>query len=85
MKKADKMFEKLGYTKVEEGPIVIAYEKYEDQGGFTKSIDFYHKTSGNHLVMSYQKEVNQDGFSNSVGITIPEIKAIRRKLKELKW
>ena len=85
MKKADKMFEKLGYKKVEEGPIVIAYEKYEAQGCFTKSIDFYRKVSGNHLVMSYQKEVNQDGFSNSVGITIPEIKAIRRKLKELKW
>ena len=85
MKKADKMFEKLGYKKVEEGPIVIAYEKYEAISDYTKAIDFYHKTSGNHLVMSYQKGVNQDGFSNSVGITIPEIKAIRRKLKELRW
>ena len=85
MKKADKMFEKLGYTKVEEGPIVIAYEKYDAINDYTKVIDFYHKTSGNHLVISHEKKVNTDGFSNSVGLTIPEIKAIRRKFKELKW
>jgi hypothetical protein len=85
MKIADKMFEKLGYTKVEGSDFDIAYEKTDHKFGFIHVIEFGHKASGNHLVHSYEKAVNTDGFTNSVGLTIPEIKAIKRKFKELKW
>ena len=85
MKKADKMFGRLGYTGVDSNAYVIAYEKPIEEFGYTKVIEFIYKRSGEHIVCSYQKGVNGDGFNNSVGLTIPEIKAIRRQLKELKW
>jgi hypothetical protein len=85
MKKADKMFEKLGYTKAEENNIIVVYTKPIPEYGYIHTIEFCHKARGNHHVSSYEEGVNKDGFSNSVALTIPEIKAIRRKFKELKW
>lgn len=83
--KADKIFEKLGYEKTHEGKTVIDYERKNEHFGFTQVIEFCHKSSGNHLVLSYQKGVNKYGFNNNVGLTLAEIKAINKKIKELKW
>ncbi len=85
MKIADKMFEKLGYQKVEDSNILVVYEKTIQQFGYTHVIEFCHKRSGNHHVISYQRGLNTDGFNNSIGLGIPEIKAIKRKIKELRW
>lgn len=85
MKIADKMFKKLGYTRNVGSNIVISYEKSDENFGYTKVIEFGHKRSGEHIVGSYQKGLNGDGFNNAVGLTIPEIKAIKRKFKELRW
>lgn len=85
MKKAVKMFNKLGYAYVDSNAYLVSYEKPIEEFGYTKVIEFIYKRSGEHIVCSYQKGVNGDGFNKSVGLTIPEIKAIRRQLKELKW
>lgn len=83
--KADKIFEKLGFEKTYEKNGVIDYERKNERFGFMQVIEFCRKSSGNHLVFSYQKGVNKDGFNNNVGLTLAEIKAINKKIKELKW
>ena len=85
MKIADKMFEKLGFKKLEESKFFVRYRKIITEHDYVHCIEFYHKADGNHIVHSLVAGINSDGFSNSVGVTIPEIKAIKRKFKELKW
>lgn len=85
MQKADKMFEKLGFWKSEESNFFVQYRKFIAEHSYVRCIEFYHKADGNHIVHSIEEGINSDGFSNSVGMTAPEVNAVRRKFKELRW
>lgn len=85
-KKADKIFEELGYVKNEEdcSEFFAAYEKEEKFG--IRRIDIYYKNKGKggHTIASYEKKINEDGFNNCCGMNAREAKACLRKMREMK-
>ena len=73
MTNADKMFEELGYKKVIDSELEIVY-----QYGNTVCITIaFYKIS--KMVQSYDEK------NKSLGLTMPELKAINEKVKELGW
>lgn len=73
MSKADKLFEELGYIKVEDRESHIEYRKNVDGDLF--EIDFWKED--NTVSKNYYRDM---GY-----ITMPELKAINLKCKELGW
>lgn len=73
MSKADKLFEKLGYIKVEDRESHIEYRKNVDGDLF--EIDFWKED--NTVSKNYYRDI---GY-----ITMQELQAINEKVKELGW
>lgn len=79
MKSAKEMFEKLGYEKVNEAPLLWQF----NDGGFIKNIEFS-KTLECITFSNY--EYYNDGKSQEEHrINIRELQAINQQIKELNW
>lgn len=79
-KTADKMFEELGYKRIEANHgCYIAYEHKEERGGMTASERIIIDTS--HNLYRYAK---MDKEERSCAITEAEDKAIHKKIEEMK-
>lgn len=72
MTEADNIFEKLGYTKHENERSV--YYKYKKFGNM---IDFNLRSKEIHF--------HSDGIDTIGSITLQELKAINKKVQELRW
>lgn len=82
-KRADKMFEKLGYEKCDlDSKFHACYRKKDWATGVIKRIDIYRKNYKNHVTIAYQEDVNSEGFNNAFCMTCPELKAAMAKLRE---
>lgn len=81
----DNAFRQLGFSKVEDGNIVVAYQKYDDDFDYMHRIELVHKANGNSLILSFQADVNKDGFNNTVGLTTKEAKLCAKKIKQKGW
>lgn len=80
LKRADKMFKKLGYTKIYETRDFVQYEKHIEQYGYTHCIDLGHKTAIPSIVQSYDK-----ADEHMSGMNKFEMLAAIRKMKEKGW
>ena len=78
MTNADKMFEELGYKKVKDSKLEVVYKDEETLLGdkFCITIAFYKISK---RVQTYDEK------NKSLAVTIPELKAINQKCKELGW
>lgn len=86
--KADKMFERLGYTKdlKNTSKFTATYTCSREWG--TESIEINHKnkdTGTGHQVICFQSVVNTDGFNNACGMNARVLKAALKKMRELGW
>ena len=77
MSKADEMFEKLGYEKIEESK---RYLRYSTDGRYGEHIDFEIK-----LQQIRCTRVTTQGNTHFRYFTMQELQAINEKVKELKW
>lgn len=73
-KTADEMFKELGYEKIVESNVKINYEKYGQF--FDKEIVFG---------LIDKIVVTELGTGESANLNMPELQAINKKCKELKW
>lgn len=82
-KRADKMFQELGYEKCDlDSKLHACYRKKDRITGTFKRIDIYRKSTMEHVVIAYQEDVNSEGFNNAFSITRLELKAATAKLRE---
>ena len=80
-KSADEMFEELGYKKILDSDLEAKYEYSETLMG-DKILQIIVFAKIGKIVFSY------DGYSNNrtvYGLGIKELKAINKKVEELKW
>lgn len=81
-KLADKKFERLGFTKIQESDLSVSYEKRISDFNYTQCIDIIcHKKNVPNIAISYQADVNSEGFNNAVGLSAAELKAVLLKMK----
>lgn len=76
MTNADKMFEELGYKKAEDNEDFITYQNKD----IAKLIEIY----CNRKTISVYEVIDNETLLTGE-ITIPELKAINQKCKELRW
>lgn len=74
MSKADEMFEKLGYEKIE----TFNGYLYTDETGFNIKI-----TNMKRIDLYYDEDV--EVYENLMQLTFEELQAINEKVKELGW
>ena len=79
MSKANKMFEELGYKKVEDNETEIVYEFNKILMG-DKCIHKLLFIKVSKLVFSFGEDLEEN-----YGFTMQELKAINKKVKELGW
>lgn len=92
IKKADKMFQKLGFVKIEEDKFNVTYDCCPDEGTYIQRICILHKSCGYDkkdycIIQSYDPclfDEKKIGNTN-VGLTFNQMKACIRKVKELGW
>ena len=91
MKRADKMFEKLGFTKLEENDYVIEYERdIVEFNNVKQKIEIVHKAKevdgGNCIIFSIDPDMfDQNEIGNvNIGMSTALMKACLRKVKEKK-
>ena len=92
LKKADKMFQSLGFTKTEENNFNVTYDCCSDDGTYIQRICILHKSCGYDgedycIVQSYDPNLfDEKKIGNiCVGMTLSQMKACLRKIKELRW
>lgn len=84
-KNADKLLEKLGFTKMYgESKDGASYYRENKEYNYIQRLDILHKANGFHLIQSYVEGTNSDGFNNCVGLIYPEMRAAMKKYRELK-
>ena len=76
MSKADKMFEELGYEKIETNDGLKNEIKYTRKSKYSTDIIFDLK----HFIIAFSREEG-----NRHAIIVNALKAINEKVKELKW
>lgn len=86
-KTVDEKFKEIGFRKVENGFIVVAYERYNEMFNYTQRIELCHKSTGMHIVHSYDVNLSDEkGIGNtSVGLTMYEMKLCIKKMKQMGW
>lgn len=72
MSEADKMFEKLGYTEVEQEKYTLIYKNYDLQKNIAINLEY-------RTISCY------DFYNGQRDITIEEFKVIKEMYKELRW
>lgn len=82
-KRADKMFQELGYEKCDlDSKLHACYRKKNEVTGTFKRIDIYRKSTMEHVAIAYQEDVNSEGFNNAFTMTRLELKAAMTKIQE---
>ena len=83
MSKADEMFEKLEYKKIQYSNGYIFYYQLnglDEQFGFEFQEDKYNKSKSEIYPVCYGRKGDE-----AIPITIQELQAINEKIKELRW
>ena len=76
---AKEMFEKLGYEKVNEAPLLWQF----NDGGFIKNIEFSNNLQ--RITFSNYEYYNDDKSQEEHYINTSELQAINKQVEELGW
>lgn len=70
-KNVDEKLAEIGFKKIEENRYCAAYERHDDNHGYTQRVSIMHKSSGKHILQSYDKDLfDSKGIGNTcVGLT----------------